>query len=373
MWQDVLAAQRDTTRAARSAHQAYWRATGSACRPRISNREDELKKVIIEKYGVPQEAVRCIDAPDPGPPAADEIVFDVLAHPINPADLSLLMGRYAVSPPLPVTPGAECIGRIVAVGGAVRDLAVGDRVINLSRENWAQRRRVKAVEAIRVRTDIPVAQAAMLRINPPTALLLLEDIVTLAPGEWLVQNGANSAVGKILIGLARERGVRTVNVLRRPELADQLLAWGADAVIADGTGLAERIRSAAGGAPVRYAIDCVGGAATAHMAEAVADGGTVCNYGGLSGEASQMPNHALVYRGVSLTGFMLGRFLGRRTRDAITALYARLADRIAEGKIDVPVEKIYAIEDIREAVAHAAAYGRAGKILIAPNGRDAWD
>ena len=332
-----------------------------------------MKKVIVEKYGVPQEAVRCVEAPDPGPPADDEIVFDVLAHPVNPADLSLLMGRYAVSPPLPVTPGAECIGRVVAVGGAVRDLAVGDRVINLMRENWAQRRRVKAHEAIRVRADIAVVQAAMLRINPPTALLLLEDIVNLASGDWLVQNGANSAVGKILIGLARERGVRTVNVVRRPELADQLLGWGADAVVADGPALAERIRSAAGGAPVRYAIDCISGAATAHMAEAVADGGTVCNYGGLSGEPARMPNHDLVYRGVTLTGFMLGRFLARRTREEVTALYARLAERIAQGKIDVPVEKIYVIEDIREAVAHAAAYGRTGKILVAPNGRDALD
>ena len=332
-----------------------------------------MKKVIIEKYGEPHEAVRCVDAPDPGPPADDEVVFDVLAHPINPADLSLLMGRYAVRPPLPVTPGAECVGRVAAVGSAVRDLAVGDRVINLQRENWAQRRRVKAADAIRVRTDIPIAQAAMLRINPPTALLLLEDIVKLSAGEWLVQNGANSAVGKILIGLAREHGVRTVNVVRRPELMDELMRWGADAVVADGPDLAERIRAATGGAPVRYAIDCIGGAATARLAEAVADGGTVCNYGGLSGEPCQMPNHALVYRGVTLTGFMLGRFLARRTREEITALYARLAERIAQGKIDVPVEKVYAIDDIREAVAHAAAYGRAGKILIAPNGREAWE
>ena len=142
-----------------------------------------MKKAIIEGFGNPRDVIRCVEAPDPGAPGPDEVVFDVLAHPINPADLALLEGRYAVKPPLPMTPGAECIGRIATVGAAVTDLKPGDRVINMQRENWAQKRRVKAADAIKVRDDIPLAQAAMLRINPPTALLLLEDVVTLKAGD----------------------------------------------------------------------------------------------------------------------------------------------------------------------------------------------
>ena len=327
-----------------------------------------MKKATIESFGVPHQVIRCVEAPDPGPPAPDEVVFDVLAHPINPADLNLLAGRNPIHPPLPMTPGAECVGRITAVGAAVTDLKPGDRVINMQRENWTQKRRVKAIDAIKVRDDIPVAQAAMLRINPPTALLLLEDVVSLKTGEWVIQNGANSAVGKILIGVARDKGFRTINVVRRIALAPMLMQWGANEVLEDGPDLAARIAQATGGEKVRYAIDCVGGDAVHRLADAVADGGTVCNYGGLSGEPCHMPTHALVYRGVTLTGFLLGRFLARRDRANIVALYDRLAERIKEGKIDVPVEKIYPIEQIADAVAHSAAYSRAGKIMVAPNG-----
>ena len=328
-----------------------------------------MKQVRFAEYGVASEVGRCVEVADVGAPGPGEIVFDVLAFPINPADLSFMTGRYASRPPLPATPGAEGIGRVAAVGEGVRDLKPGDRVISLQRENWTQRRRIPADQAIRVRDDIPLAQAAMLRINPPTALLLLEDIVDLQPGDWIVQNGANSAVGRILVGLARERGIRTVNVVRRKEAAELVRSLGGDAtVIDDGGDLAAKVREAAGGEPVRLAIDCVGGRATRALVDAVCDGGTVCVYGGLAGEDSSAPTHALVFRGVTVTGFMLGRFLMRRNRAQITAIYDLLAQRIADGRIAVPVEQVYPIEEIAAALRHSEAYGRDGKILVAPNG-----
>jgi NADPH:quinone reductase-like Zn-dependent oxidoreductase len=328
-----------------------------------------MKQVQFAAFGLPSQVGRCVEVVDVGEPAANEIVFEILAFPINPADLSFMTGRYASRPPLPATPGAESIGRVVKVGSGVSDLKPGDRIISLLRENWTQRRRIPADQAIKVRADIALAQAAMLRINPPTALLLLEDIVDLQPGDWIVQNGANSAVGKILIGLARERGIRTVNVVRRRELVAPLKALGGDAVVVDdGTDLAGRVRTAANGEPVRLAIDCVGGQATRKLVDAVCDGGTVCVYGGLAGEDSAAPTHALVFRGVTVTGFMLGRFLMKRNRAQITAIYDLLAQRIADGRINVPVEKIYPIEDIAQALKHSEDYGRDGKILVAPNG-----
>ncbi|MDF3072485.1 MAG: hypothetical protein K0S54_152 [Alphaproteobacteria bacterium] len=328
-----------------------------------------MKQVQFAAFGLPSQVGRCVEVVDVGETAANEIVFEILAFPINPADLSFMTGRYASQPPLPATPGAESIGRVVKVGSGVSDLKPGDRIISLLRENWTQRRRIPADQAIKVRADIALAQAAMLRINPPTALLLLEDIVDLQPGDWIVQNGANSAVGKILIGLARERGIRTVNVVRRRELVAPLKALGGDAVVVDdGTDLAGRVRTAANGEPVRLAIDCVGGQATRKLVDAVCDGGTVCVYGGLAGEDSAAPTHALVFRGVTVTGFMLGRFLMKRNRAQITAIYDLLAQRIADGRINVPVEKIYPIEDIAQALKHSEDYGRDGKILVAPNG-----
>src|SRR4051794_17818662 len=162
-----------------------------------------MKKVEIAAYGAPEEVARCVEAPDVGPPGPGEIVFDVLAFPINPADLSFCRGNYRLTPSLPATPGAECVGRIAAVGAGVEGLRVGDLVINMQRENWAQRRRIRAADAIPLPAGVDLAQAAMLRINPATALLLLEDHVALKPADWVMQDVANSAVGRHLIVLAK--------------------------------------------------------------------------------------------------------------------------------------------------------------------------
>jgi NADPH:quinone reductase-like Zn-dependent oxidoreductase len=205
-----------------------------------------MKKIEIAAYGAPETVAHCIEAPDVGPPGAGEIVFDVLAFPINPADLSMIRGSYRLRPPLPATPGAECVGRVTAVGAGVARLGPGDLVLNMQRENWTQRRRIAETDAIPVPPGIDHAQAAMLRINPATAQLLLEDHGALAPGDWVIQNVANSAVGRHLIVLARARGVRTINVVRRDDVAAELRALGADLVLADGPDLAERARAAVG-------------------------------------------------------------------------------------------------------------------------------
>ena len=155
-----------------------------------------MKKVEIAAYGAPEAVAECVEAPDVGAPQAGEIVFDVLAFPINPADLSFCRGNYRLHPPLPATPGAECVGRVSAVGTGVTDIKPGDLIINLERENWTQRRRVRARDAIPIPSGLDLRQAAMLRINPATAQLLLEDHVALNPGDWVIQNVANSAVGR---------------------------------------------------------------------------------------------------------------------------------------------------------------------------------
>src|SRR5688500_17355479 len=192
-----------------------------------------MKQVVIDRYGKPEEVARCADVPDVGAPGAGEVVFEVLLFPINPADISFCRGTYRLRPPLPATPGAECVGRVTAVGADVTHVTPGDLVINLKRENWTQRRRVKADDVIPVPATMNLQQAAMLRINPATALLLLTSIVPLKPGDWLIQNVANSAVGRLVIPLARAHGVKTMNVVRRASLFPELSALGADACIVD--------------------------------------------------------------------------------------------------------------------------------------------
>jgi len=327
-----------------------------------------MKKIEISAYGAPEEVVRCIDVPDVGEPEPGEVVFDIMAFPINPADVSFCRGSYRLRPPLPATPGAEGVGRVAAVGGGVTGVKPGDLVINMQRENWAQRRRVRAEDAIPIPSGLDLAQAAMLRINPPTALLLLEDHVALVPGDWLIQNVANSAVGRHLIVLAKARGVRTLNVVRRDDVAGELRDLGADVVLKDGLDLPERARGAVGDAPIRLGIDAVSGDACRRIGDCVTDGGVVVSYGSMSGENPTMSRAAVNMRGVNLTGFNLGRGLAKRTREQVREIYADLAAKVSDGALRAPVDATYPIEEIRFALIRAQQGGRNGKVLVLPNG-----
>jgi trans-2-enoyl-CoA reductase len=327
-----------------------------------------MKQILIDRYGPPHEVARCAEVPDVGPPGAGEVVFDVLLFPINPADLSLCRGNYRLKPPLPATPGAECVGRVAAVGDGVADLKTGDLVITLQRENWTQRRRVKADQLIPLPPGIDLQQAAMLRINPATALLLLTSLVSLNPGEWLIQNVANSSVGRLVIRLARERGIKTMNVVRRASLFGELQALGADACVVDSPALADAVKAQTDGAPIRLGLDAVSGTATGRIASCLAGDSVLCAYGSMSGEDPLIPRSALSAGGVTLVGFTLTRPLSKYPREKVRALYEDLARLVVNGTLYAPVERVYAIEEIKDALVHAQRGERTGKILVAPNG-----
>ncbi|WP_022720426.1 2-enoyl thioester reductase domain-containing protein [Rhodopseudomonas sp. B29] len=327
-----------------------------------------MKKIAIKSYGEPDDVVACVEAPDVGEPGADEVVFRTVAFPINPADISFIRGKYRLKPPLPATPGAECVGRISAVGSAVGAVRRGDLVINLDRENWAQERRVKADRVIVLPPDSDPLQSAMLRINPPTARLLLDDFVPLKEGDWIIQNAANSSVGHLVIAFAKRRRLRTINVVRNEEAFPALKELGADACLVDGDGLHQRAEAITGGAEVRLGIDAVAGAATARIAACLAPGATLCAYGSMSGDPITVPSSEMIYRDIRLRGFLLGRHLDRRGTDEVQRFYHDIENDLREAKFRIGIERLYPIENIREALAHALRSRSSGKILVTPNG-----
>ena len=327
-----------------------------------------MKIVQFSRFGPPEQVAECIEADDPPAPAADEVTLDVLAFPINPADTLMIEGRYAVRPPLPSRAGAECIARVATIGSAVTDLKAGDLVIPLDRDNWVQRKVAKADRVMKVPAGVDPLQLAMLKVNPPTAYLMMTKYVALSPGDWILQSAANSGVGHCLIQLAKAEGFKTVNIVRREGLADELTALGADVVLVDGPDLAERITAATKGAPIKLAIDAVGGTQIVRFADALADEATVVNYGLLSGENPQLSGHQCVFKRISLTGFWLMPWLQKMPRDEIATLYGGLAKHVADGSLRVPIQATFPIEEIKQALALANGYHRAGKVLVTPNG-----
>ncbi len=319
-------------------------------------------------FGRPDAVIELVEQPDPGEPGAGEVIVDAELFPINPADLLNLEGRYgATQPALPMIPGAEGVGRIAKAGAGVSHVKPGDRVLLPGPGTWRARFKVPAKAVFALPEGVDPQQLAMLRVNPPTAWLMLHEYVAPQAGQWLVQDAANSGVGHCLIRLAREAGVKTVNVVRRSELVAPLQALGADVVLTDGPDLDARVRAAIGGGALPLAIDAVGGSATQRLARCVDDGGTVVNYGVLSGEACMVDGRETVFRDVRLRGFWLRRWFVETPPEKIAALYRELAARLADGRLAVEVEAVYPIRRIKEALAHAARSGRGGKILVSFN------
>jgi NADPH:quinone reductase-like Zn-dependent oxidoreductase len=306
--------------------------------------------------------------PEIAPPGPGEVTLKVLAGPINPAELLIFEGRYASKPDLPYQPGIEAVGVIEQVGEGVTSVAVGDKVISLGRQNWVQRVNLGEEQVIKVPDAASSAQLAMLKVNPATAWLMLTDYVSLQPGDWVVQNAANSGVGHSLIQLARANGWKTLNIVRRSSLIDSLTAVGADAVLVDGDDLGQRAREVIGDGRALLGIDAIAGSATTRLADCLDDGGTVVNYGFLSGDPCQLTPNQTVFRDISLKGFWLAKLMGGMSRDTLTGMYAKLAASIDDGTLHTPVEAMYGLEDISKALDHAHRESRDGKILLTPNG-----
>ena len=328
-----------------------------------------MKRAQYAKRGpVPQDVIEAVDFELP-PPGPGQALIEVLAAPINPSDVLTLTGEYGMLPPLPAVGGNEGVGRVAKLGPDVEGLQVGQTVLlPVSSGTWATHVLADARRLMPVPGNADPRQLAMMTVNPPTALLMLSDFVDLKPGEWVIQNAANSAVGGYVIQLAKIRGLNTVNVVRREAAIPAVRQAGAEVVLVDGDDLHERVAAATGGAKIRLGIDAIGGMSTDHVARSVAEGGIVVNYGAMSGEPCMISPRSFVFRDLMLRGFWLALWFRKAAPQRQREVFAELAQLIAAGKLSARIQATFPVERIKEAVAQAAAGGRDGKILIVPNG-----
>src|ERR1700761_6526246 len=166
-----------------------------------------MQAIQLQACGTAADAVKLVDVPDVGAPGPDEVVIAVEASPINGTDHLIIAGRYGYLPPLPSILGVEGVGRVAAIGRNVKHLKEGDRTLMpLLHPAWVERTKADASWVWPLQ-NADVAQLSMLGINPATAYLLLTDIVPLKRGDWVIQNGANSAVGRPVIAIPKTLGV----------------------------------------------------------------------------------------------------------------------------------------------------------------------
>ena len=323
-----------------------------------------INAAVYETHGNPADVLHVESRPWPTP-ALGEVIVKMRAAPINPADLNQIEGKYPVRAELPATPGFEGAGIVAEVGPNVTNVAVGALVIlphNVG--TWRDAVAVKAGELVVVPAGIEPVHAAMLKINPMTAWRLLHDYVDLAGGDWLIQNAANSAAGRAIIQIARELGYKTVNVVRRSELVDELRADGGDVVLVDSENLRHEVADAIGGAPIHLGLNAVGGESALRLANCLAPGSTLVTYGAMSLQPLKIPNGLLIFKDLRFRGIWINKWYDNATPAQRMEAFQHLFEMAKRGLLQTKVEKAYPLSEAKTAVAHAARGQRSGKIIF---------
>lgn len=301
-----------------------------------------------------------------------EVRVEVLASPIHPSNLLQISGNYGKPPKLPSTPGSEAVGRVIEVSSDVKHLQPKQLVLILGVGTWREQVVAPAGNFIPlppikdVDADL-LAQLSMAAVNPMAAHLMLESFVALQKGDWVVQSAANSAVGGYLIQLAKQRGIKTINVVRREGLAEDLKSKGADVVLIDGPDLATEILQATENSGVKLAIDAVGGATFGRLAESLDYGATIVAYGVLSGQPATINPALNIFKDTRIRGFWLSKWFETASMEEKSGAFAQIIPLVISGALNANVDSSYSLNNIAKAVTRAGEKHRNGKVIILPN------
>ena len=325
-----------------------------------------MRALIQPQFGDPAEvlSVQEVPAPEPGPGQA---LVRVLLSPIHNHDLWTVRGSYGFKPEMPARAGTEAVGVVEALGEGVEHLQVGQRVASGgSFGAWAELIVAPAAGLIPVPDAIPDEAAAQLVSMPFSAIALL-DFLEVSEGDWIVQNAANGAVGRLVAQLAASRGVRVLGLVRRADGVTELSDQGiGDVVATDDDGWRDRVREIVGDAPVVAGVDSVGGAAAGDVVSLLAEDGVLVVFGAMASPTLEISSGDVIFKQVVVKGFWGSKVFPAMDADKRARLMGELVSGIASGTLTLPVEKVYGLDEISDAARASAEPGRRGKILLRP-------
>ncbi|MDN3495305.1 zinc-binding dehydrogenase [Planococcus sp. APC 4015] len=325
-----------------------------------------MRALIHSTFGPAEDVLVVEDRPLPEPGAGEVRVRTVLS-PIHNHDIWTVRGTYGFKPELPARAGSEALGVVDALGEGVDSLQVGQRVSTGGTVGvWAEHFTARAESLIPVPDGLPDEAAAQLVSMPFSAISLLE-FLALSEGDWLVQNTANGAVGRMVAQLGKARGINVVGLVRRAAGVDELRAQGIENVVAtDAADWRDQVTAITGGAPIVAGVDSVGGASAGDVVSLLAENGTLVVFGAMESPVMQISSGDIIFKQVTIKGFW-GSIVSKQM-DAATRsrLFAELMSRITSGELTLPVSAVYSLDDIADAARASMTAGRVGKVLLRP-------
>ena len=325
-----------------------------------------MRQLQLIAHGEPSDVIELNAVHEPSL-GQEDVLISMEAAPLNPSDFLFIRGTYGVRPAFPSAVGAEGVGRVIKVGSKVDVALQGKRVLIIptyEEGTWADQVVAPVHNVVPMSDEADPLQLSMIGINPATAYLLLNRYVSLMPGDWIGQTAANSAMGQYIIALAKLAGVKTVNVVRRKEAAEQVRRWGGDRAVLQGDNLHKDIEEALDGKKLSLVLDTVGGAPVGELARSLKTGGSIVVYAMQGGQFPAILPKDFIYRGLSLHGFWLINWIRNAPRTEIQEIYQKLGDLVADGSLSAAVEHVYPLEQFKEAFEQSLKSNRSGKILF---------
>jgi NADPH:quinone reductase-like Zn-dependent oxidoreductase len=318
-----------------------------------------MKGVVLTAYGEPATGLEFRELPEPASPGAGQVLVGVEYAPVNFSDILVARGLYPLHPDLPSVIGNEGVGRVLEVGAGVGNVRVGDRVtLPMGSFTWRERMVVNVDGIVALPVDADPIQLAMLSINPPTAHLLLETYVRLQSDDWIAINAANSAIARWIVGFAKQKGVKTLGLVRRAEAMNAAREAGFELVLLDDDDAPTRMTEALGGKRAQLALDGVSGEAAGRLAKLLGPRGTLVSYAAPSFAAIAVSPFEVIFNDLTIRGFSLGNpdFAGQ-----IPGAIMQASKMVAAGEVAIPVAQTYRLEEIGAAISHQM---RGGKVLL---------
>ncbi len=320
------------------------------------------RHLTFSQFGTPSSVLR-LEPFNLPPLKAGELLLEIIASPINPADLNFIEGTYGIKPELPATAGVECIGTVLE--SQSEQFSPGDTVMPLSKiGGWADHAITHEQNLIRLPSGIDPLQAAMLKVNPATAFLLLKHFESLQAGDWVALNAANSGVGQCTIQLAKHLGIRTLCFLRNTSLISELKKLGATEVFDDSSAGFTSAMETLGKERAKLAFNAVGGESALRVMKLLGQSGTHITYGAMAKKPLTVPNGPLIFNDIRLRGLWVTQWIRESDPQTINQTYTELAELVRSGKLTQAIDSTYELSDFSMALARLDQPERLGKIIF---------
>lgn len=316
-----------------------------------------VRQLVYPEYGNPTNVLCLVDNEiDENSLKKGQVLVRWRASPVNPADINQIQGVYPVKPPLPAVAGNEACG-VVEMTGDSTELKTGDLVIPTTAGlgTWCSHGIYESTKLFPIDPSIGLVEAATIMVNPSTAYRMLKDFVKLLPGDLVLQNGSNSAVGRYIIQICRILGFQSVNIVRnRPNiniLKKELEELGTSKVFTE----EEFAKIPPKSSEAKLALNCVGGRNALLLARSLASGGCLVTYGGMSQLPVQVPTTSLIFGDIQLHGFWMSRWYDERQQNMQDRriMYAELIEWYKSGRLTTPPYDERRLEDYKEAIQQA--------------------